>query len=162
MLKEIPFDCVHGPVPQRAARLITTGLRDSRKIDCFEFVPSNYNLVYSVLSALPRTKLCEWGSGIGVVTGLAEILGFETIGIEINEPMVLASRQLLADFELKSPIVLGSFFDEMVDSAYYFTYSWPGMIAQVEEFFYQQAPDDSILITCYGCDDIHFLVKDRD
>src|SRR5262245_60803488 len=70
------------------------------------FVPSDYYRVYGVLRAIaeqseaPGQRFCEWGSGFGVVAGLAAFLGFEAWGIEIEAELVEAARTLAADFEL--------------------------------------------------------------
>src|SRR4051794_5489754 len=54
------------------------------------FVPSDYAGAYRVLRAVATTDLapgerfCEWGSGFGVVTCLAAMVGFDACGIEIE------------------------------------------------------------------------------
>ncbi len=78
------------------------------------FVPSDHELVWRALAALRRAhpearRLLEWGSGFGVVTGLAASLGFEAHGLEIEADLVEASRQLLAEHRLRACIVQGSF-----------------------------------------------------
>src|SRR5215470_19355500 len=44
-------------------------------------------------AARGRTFL-EWGSGIGTITIMAERLGFEAVGIEIDARLVAAAREL--------------------------------------------------------------------
>ncbi len=79
------------------------------------FVPSNFVTVYYALRAIteanlaPGTSLCEWGSGFGVVTSLAAMLGFKVCGIEIDRGLVDASRTLADDFGLPVEFVHGSF-----------------------------------------------------
>ena len=80
------------------------------------FFPSDYELVYRTLSALrgdgePR-RLCEWGSGFGVVAGLGVLLGYEAHGIEIDPELVEISRNLLGDHGLDAQILQGSFIAE--------------------------------------------------
>ncbi len=66
------------------------------------FHASDYVLAYNTLRALldePTLRgrtFCEWGSGSGVVTLLAASLGFRAFGIEIQEALVEASRELRA------------------------------------------------------------------
>ena len=54
------------------------------------FVPSDYRKLYFVLRLIERKcltcgmKFCEWGSGIGVATMVASMVGFEAHGIEID------------------------------------------------------------------------------
>lgn len=78
------------------------------------FHPSDYELVYRSLAALraavPDARtFCEWGSGLGVVAGLAVGLGYEAYGIEIDGGLCTASRALLAAHRLRAQIVHGSF-----------------------------------------------------
>src|SRR6266516_4772453 len=62
------------------------------------FIPSDYQRTYAALRGLTRAELasgnlfCEWGSGLGVVTCLAAMLGYEAHGIEIEESLVDAAR----------------------------------------------------------------------
>ena len=73
------------------------------------FVPSDYPRVYQVLRCLasanltPGNLFCEWGSGFGVVAGLAAMLDFDAVGIEIEGDLVDAAQKLADDFEL--PVV---------------------------------------------------------
>ncbi len=62
---------------------------------------------------IPRARFCEWGSGIGVVTAMAEMLGFEACGIEIDAPLAAASRELLRDFKLSAPIETGDYLEQI-------------------------------------------------
>lgn len=79
------------------------------------FVPSDFVAVYKTLRALrdtgfsPNNSFCEWGSGFGVVSCLASMLGFHASGIEIDRVLLDASRTLAADFELPVEFALGSF-----------------------------------------------------
>lgn len=81
------------------------------------FVPSDYDAVWRTLAALRRhepdaRRLLEWGSGFGVVVGLAVLLGYEAAGIEVDRALVGASRQLLAEHRLRATIAAGSFVPE--------------------------------------------------
>lgn len=81
------------------------------------FVPSDYEAVYAVPKSIREsnpgvTRLCEWGSGFGVVVGLATILGYDAVGIEIDRRCVNESRSLLADHGLRGEILEGSFVPE--------------------------------------------------
>src|SRR5262245_28774858 len=79
------------------------------------FVASDFGRAYHVLRALdeaaaaPGKLFCEWGSGFGVVTCLAAMLDFDACGIEIDETLVDAARQLAADFDLPVEFVCDSF-----------------------------------------------------
>lgn len=153
------------------------------------FVPSDSERVYRILSGIansslaPGPRFCEWGSGFGVVTGLASMLEFESWGIEIEPALIDASRKLIADFELDAEFVHGSFIppggEDIVEksdafswlvphsgSAYeemgldlddfdvVFAYPWPDEDGMTAELFQRYAATDAILITFRGGDDI--------
>lgn len=79
------------------------------------FVPSDFRAVYDALRVIvehslsPGHVFCEWGSGVGVVACLAAMLEFEASGIEIQDHLVEASRELAEDFELDVEFIAGSF-----------------------------------------------------
>lgn len=79
------------------------------------FYPSDYVTVYHALRTILRLDLtvgnsfCEWGSGLGVVTMLAEMLGLQACGIEINRELVDAAVALGETFEMQAELVHGSF-----------------------------------------------------
>jgi len=52
---------------------------------------------------------CEWGSGFGVVAGLAAMSGFRAVGIEIEPVLVDAARRLAADFGLDVEFICDSY-----------------------------------------------------
>src|SRR5262245_58492749 len=98
-------------------------LREARRrIDRFQragrapaFVASDFERVYAALRFLDAADLpagrwfCEWGSGFGVVSCLAALLGFEAWGIEVDAELVEAARRLAADFALPVEFALGNF-----------------------------------------------------
>ena len=161
MLIEIPVNSTVRAMSKSVSEFIDEGLRRSKTIDCFDFVPSNYRMVYSALWSIPRERFCEWGSGMGIVTGLAEMLGFEACGIEIDAQMAAASRELLADFGLAAPIEMGDYFEIGRDADVYFTYCWPGQMPRVEQHFLSVTPDHAKLLICHGAEDIRCKVKPR-
>ncbi len=92
------------------------------------FVPCDYAGFYAALSQVRTRQLacgnvfCEWGSGLGIATCLAQQLGYRAAGIEIDEPLVEAAERFAAEFALEVDFVLGSFLprgvDDLVDEAY--------------------------------------------
>ena len=95
--------------------------RQTRKLRVPRFVTSDAREAYRVLRAVSEEQLalgfrfCEWGSGFGVITSLAAMLGFDACGIEIEETLVENARQLAADFHLDSRFVCGSYIPEEYD-----------------------------------------------
>jgi hypothetical protein len=192
----IPSDIVARPAEVRrflteAERRITD-FQQSAKIP--GFVPSDFERVHAVLQAIAERSLaagprfCEWGSGFGVVAGLAAMLGFEAFGIEIESDLVEAARELADDFELPVEFVHGSFiprggealferqtaFSWLVaesDGAYesmeldaddfdvIFCYPWPDEQNVTAEVFEQFAADGAIIISFHGGDDIRVRRK---
>lgn len=79
------------------------------------FVPSDFVTVYHALRAMADSNLttgrhlCEWGSGFGVVAMLAEMVGFQACGIEIDRDLVDEANGLADEFELTTEFVHGSF-----------------------------------------------------
>lgn len=109
------------PLPRAVAALLADG---RSRIDAYfarpgmvagtASIPSDHELVYRTLRTLRATEpdartFCEWGSGFGVVAGLAALLGHDAHGIELDPDLVTASRSLLRDHRLAATIVRGSF-----------------------------------------------------
>ena len=79
------------------------------------FVSCDFEPVYTALRSIRTTNLaagnvfCEWGSGFGVIASLANSLGFESYGIEIEGPLVDHARTLAQEFDHRVEFVHGSF-----------------------------------------------------
>ena len=75
------------------------------------FIPSNAELLYNHLSAIISEDIClsdnycEWGSGYGVGTCLASMLGFKSFGIEIEPSLADASRTLAEESNIEVTIL---------------------------------------------------------
>lgn len=126
----LPFDLPHVPAPLPAA--VATFLADAqRRIDAWfarpehragiGFIPCEPLPVFAALAALraqdPGARtLLEWGSGFGVVTGLAATLGFTAHGIEIAADLVTEAERLLADHRLRATFAVGSFVPDDYDA----------------------------------------------
>lgn len=75
------------------------------------FVNADYE---SVLAALlphcaPGLKFLEWGSASGVITIMADLLGFEAYGIELDSGLVVTARALARKFDSRAQFASGSF-----------------------------------------------------
>ena len=79
------------------------------------YVPSEPAQVYAALRHVTEQGLplgdtfIEWGSGFGVATGFASILGYEAYGIEIEETLVEKAEALLAVHRLDAEFLLISY-----------------------------------------------------
>jgi protein-L-isoaspartate O-methyltransferase len=158
-LIEIPSPVCQLVIPQRGRRLMLDGLTRSRRIPCFDFVPCSYEAFYNALASQPRGTFCEWGSGIGIATGLAELLGFAAHGIEIDPALAAVSRQLLADHGFRVTIQTGDYLQIEHPADVYFVYCWPGQMESVKQRFEQIAPIGSRLLIAYGAEDIRCLIR---
>jgi protein-L-isoaspartate O-methyltransferase len=159
MPQEITLTLTSLSLPARAQQFVAAGLARAKSTTWFDFVPSDYDVVYTLLSALARARFCEWGSGVGIVTGLAEMLGYTALGIEIHEPLVKASRDLFAEFGLQARTEVGDYFERTDLADLYFTYCWPGMVERTQGRFIEIAPEGARLIVYYGPSDVRWIAK---
>jgi hypothetical protein len=69
-----------------------------RQNDFHAFVAADYPVVLATLVELraPGRRFLEWGSATGVITIMADLLGFEAYGIEIDGSLVEQARELAA------------------------------------------------------------------
>lgn len=82
-----------------------------RKQDWHPFVPAGYERVLTELIRLraPGLRFLEWGSATGVITIMADMLGYEACGIELDADLVRMARDLAHRFESNARFVEGSF-----------------------------------------------------
>ena len=75
------------------------------------FVPGDYGRVLEKLLALraPGLRFLEWGSGAGVIAIMADLLGYEAYGIELDAALVDTSRALAAKYDSGATFVASSF-----------------------------------------------------
>jgi len=83
----------------------------ARQDDFHPFVAADYE---SVLEALvphraPGRKFLEWGSATGVITIMADMLGFEAFGIELDTDLIRTARTLGEKFRSTARFAQGSF-----------------------------------------------------
>jgi hypothetical protein len=124
-------------------------------------------------------RCIEWGSGLGVVTCLAALVGFDAVGIEIEPMLVRASQQLARKHRIASQFVCGTFIppsaQALCDSAgdiawlspagtdgyeqlgldpddfdVVFAYPWPGEEHVIFDLFAESAAVGSLLLTYHG------------
>ena len=88
--------------------------REKRGAAFHAFVPADYPMALEVLRSLrPRaSSFLELGSGVGVITIVAAILGFEACGIEIDPWLAQQSEDLADEFGVEAHFAAGSFIPE--------------------------------------------------
>jgi len=106
-----------------AERRIDLYFRRQPKLRVPRFVISDARRAYRALYAIREKQLalgdrfCEWGSGFGVITSLAALLGFDARGIEIEETLVAEAKWLAADFHIESQFDCDSYIPDGYDYA---------------------------------------------
>lgn len=75
------------------------------------FVPADYGRVQAALVRLrsPGLKFLEWGSATGVITIMADLLGYEAYGIECDPHLFEVARGLAEKFNSRARFAAGSF-----------------------------------------------------
>lgn len=75
------------------------------------FVPSDYDVVRRALLPLrgPGRRFLEWGSASGIVAIIADVMGFEACGIELDAALVDTARTVAARHGSRARFVSGSF-----------------------------------------------------
>jgi hypothetical protein len=118
-LSDLPLAPAAARPPVEVRRFLREGERRIRRFQRLRWVPafagSDFVPVYAALRAVEAAGgltgrwFCEWGSGLGVVSCLAAMLGLEAWGIEAEATLVRASRRLAGDFGLPVEFVHGSY-----------------------------------------------------
>ncbi len=199
-LIEIELDLSRVPIPKNVARLIADARRrisvldEQRPATIPAFVPSDFELVYRALAAIDSARLAsgrrfiEWGSGVGVITCLAERIGFDAVGIEIESRLVDVAESLADKHRIATQFALGSFmppgaeprldrlggitwlssngpngYDELElepdDFDVIFAYPWPGEEQVIFDLFADCAAVGALLLTYHGQDGLRLQRK---
>jgi hypothetical protein len=84
---------------------------DVRSRHFHPFIPADYDRVLERLIELrqPGLRFLEWGSATGVITIMADMLGFDAFGIELDSELVRTARGLAARYESNARFAHGSF-----------------------------------------------------
>jgi hypothetical protein len=75
------------------------------------FIAADYEAVLKALLPVRGAGLrfLEWGSASGVITIMADLLGFDACGIELDSSLVATARSLATRFGSDARFVVGSF-----------------------------------------------------
>lgn len=159
------------------------------------FVPCDFVASGRALTAVwaqhlaPGPAFCEWGSGVGAVTVIASLLGFDAVGIEIDADLVATSRELAQRAASRARFIHGSFIpeghDDIADETggdmawlitgaeagytelgleiddfdVIFAYPWPGEESVLENLFIDHAAAGALLITYNGVEGVRVARK---
>lgn len=84
--------------------------REVRSRRWHPFMPADYEKVLQALIALrrPGLRFLEWGSATGVVAIMADLLGYEAYGIELDEDLVAISLEMARQYGSGARFVAGS------------------------------------------------------
>lgn len=82
-----------------------------RQKDFHPFVAADYEAVLEALRSLyrPGMRFLEWGSATGVITIMADLIGYEAYGIELDPQLVEVARELAARHGSAARFAAGSF-----------------------------------------------------
>ena len=82
-----------------------------RQKDFHPFVPADYERILRALLSVraPGLRFLEWGSATGVIAIMADLLGFEAYGIEIDAQLVETARELARRHGSGARFAAGSF-----------------------------------------------------
>jgi hypothetical protein len=120
-LVEVDLALSEKPIPVNVARLLADAQRHVDTLEAHSragipaFVPSDFELAYRGLATINADhlatggRLLEWGSGFGVVSCLAVLVGFDAVGIEIEPPLVRVAESLAREHGIATQFACGSF-----------------------------------------------------
>lgn len=85
--------------------------REQRERRFHPFVAADYDAVRAVLRRLRASgrRFLEWGSATGIITIMADMLGFEAYGIELDPALVATAREVAERHRSRARFVTGSF-----------------------------------------------------
>lgn len=130
------------------------------------FIASDYRFAYQVLAELLRAgqvergaSWLEWGSGQGMATVLASMMGLQATGVEIDLDLVREARALAARYDVPGArFVHGSYREAEAklpvltaagrDIVY--VYPWPGEEAFFLRLFEETAAPGALLLVATG------------
>ena len=115
-----PIAGVDGAHRLRLEALCTEGwaisdqLLEIRQNRFHPFIAGNYERVLETLARYraPGLRFLEWGSATGVITIMADLLGFEAYGIELDSSLVATARGLAERHRSNAKFAAGSLIPE--------------------------------------------------
>ena len=177
-----------------ASRRADAANRSANYVPTPSFIPADYRVVYTALQRVhaqrlaPNQRMCEWGSGLGVIAGLAQQLGFAACGIESQPGLVEQARKLAQDHGLQTEFATGGYVPEAAehltdygddlatltrgipdgyeelghdpeDFGLIYAFPWPGEESFIETLFEHVAADGTLLLTYHSTGDVKLQRK---
>lgn len=130
-----------------------------------QFVPADGRISWHLLNSvieqtMPGSKpvFCEWGSGIGLVTLIASLIGLPATGIEIEEDLIEMANGFSKKHAITASFINGSIYpkdnpDPLINYAevdLFFAYPWPNQITQMINLFQQVASSGAVFVCYHG------------
>jgi hypothetical protein len=201
-LVEVKLTPSNDEIPPDVARLLKDAkqqidaMEDASRVAIPAFVPSDFELVYRALVAIEADhlatgrRLLEWGSGLGVITCLAVLVGLDAAGIEIEPKLVHRATELAKRHRIEAQFTCGTFVphnaeiytDTFGDVAWLaaggadgyealqlepddfdivFAYPWPGEEQVIFDLFTGCAAAGALLLTYQGQEGLRLMRKTR-
>ena len=150
-----------------------------RQEEFHPFVPADYTQMLGVLLDLraPAIRFLEWGSGTGVITIMADLLGYEAYGIEVDAELVEVARRLAERFGSGARFAAGSFIpsgyktrsrraDPRLGTIDQGSSAYPELGRPLEDFDlvygYPWSGEESVMVDimrCYGAREARLLIN---
>ena len=172
-MEKIELAFKHFSLPANASRLIrdckesSEGIcaRSSGRGDIPKFVATDGSIGWNLLNSVQQQTcvdrnpvFCEWGSGVGLVTLLASLMGMSATGIEIEEELIDIAEGFSRQYKIPASFVHASVFlkDNPLpqinysDVDIFYVYPWPNEIVKMISLFEQVARRGAILVCYHG------------
>jgi len=132
------------------------------------FSPANNQLIAGALRRIreegtwPGSRFLEWGSGLGIVTCLAAMQGFDARGVEIEADLVAIARRIATEHGIDARFEIGSYRvegTEPIEADLVYAYPWPAEERFIFEEFERRAPEGCLLLTFHGGGDLRIRTQ---
>ncbi len=172
-VEKIELDLKHFSIPANANAVIRHCKEEASEIlahseeygGITQFVPADGRIAWQLLNSVvsqtqssQHSVFCEWGSGTGIVTLLASMIGMSATGIEIDEDLIDLARGISRQFAIPATFIHASIYPkdnpmelfDYKDVNVFFAYPWPNEITPMTNLFKQVAAPEAILLMYHG------------